>query len=212
MEALYQDTNRLVEELHQGLVRYEKAGNDELQAHENHIQGMIDKIISNCERLDILVNKEPVHRRSNAKTKVQQLKYDCQHFQSSLRQLQQRRHARDQELRNREELLSRTFRPNDSNTSIMIDHALQHNTSLQSSHRGLDDMLGSGSNILNNLREQRLALKGVQKKILDVANMLGMSNTVMRLIERRAFQDKFILFGGMLITCVLMFLIYKYLA
>ncbi|KAI2583632.1 golgi SNAP receptor complex member 2, partial [Homo sapiens] len=30
-----------------------------------------------------------------------------------------------------------------------------------------------------------------QKKILDIANMLGLSNTVMRLIEKRAFQDKY---------------------
>lgn len=48
--------------------------------------------------------------------------------------------------------------------------------------------------------------------MLDVANMLGLSNTVMRLIEKRASQDKFIMVGGMLLTCVVMFLVVKYLA
>lgn len=48
--------------------------------------------------------------------------------------------------------------------------------------------------------------------MLDVANMLGLSNTVMRLIEKRATQDKFIMMGGMLITCVVMFLVVKYLS
>ena len=71
-------------------------------------------------------------------------------------------------------------------------------------------MLNSGSNILNNLKEQRVTLKGAHKKILDVANTLGLSNTVMRLIERRTSQDKFILYGGMIFTCVIMFLIWKY--
>ena len=58
---------------------------------ENEIQAHIDHIVSNCERLDILVNKEPPMRRNNAKMRVDQLKYDCQHIQGALRQLQHRR-------------------------------------------------------------------------------------------------------------------------
>lgn len=53
--------------------------------------------------------------------------------------------------------------------------------------------------------------QGTHKKMLDVANMLGLSNTVMRLIERRATQDKFIMIGGMLLTCVFIFLVIRYL-
>ena len=53
--------------------------------------------------------------------------------------------------------------------------------------------------------------QGTHKKMLDVANMLGLSNTVMRIIERRATQDKFIMIGGMLLTCVFMFLVIRYL-
>ncbi len=106
--------------------------------------------------------------------------------------------------------MSRKFAPNDADTSIMIDAALQHNNSLYASHRNMDDLLNSGSNILGNLREQRHTLKGAQKKILDVANYLGLSNTVMRLIEKRAYQDKFILYGGMILTCIIMFLVWRY--
>jgi len=60
-------------------------------AAENQIQALIDHIVSNCERMDILVNKELPARRSNAKMKADQLKYDCQHLQAALRQLQYRR-------------------------------------------------------------------------------------------------------------------------
>lgn len=41
--------------------------------------------------------------------------------------------------------------------------------------------------------------------------MLGLSNTVMRFIEKRAFQDKYLMIGGMLLTCVVMFLVVQYL-
>jgi hypothetical protein len=41
----------------------------------------------------------------------------------------------------------------------MIDHALKHNTGLQNSNRGIDDMISSGSSILTGLRDQRNVLK-----------------------------------------------------
>lgn len=69
----------------------------------------------------------------------------------------------------------------------------------------------ASSTELAHLRPVCLSAQGTQKKILDIANMLGLSNTVMRLIEKRAFQDKYFMLGGMLLTCVLMFLVVQYL-
>lgn len=120
---------------------------------------------------------------------------------------------RDQEARNREMLLNTKFTTNaasrESETSIMIDRALEHQNKLHNTNRYMDDLLGQGSSILENLREQRSTLKGAQKKMLDVLNTLGMSNTVIRLIERRSEGDKYILIGGMLVTCLLMWLILR---
>ncbi|NXG68023.1 GOSR2 protein, partial [Baryphthengus martii] len=65
------------------------------------------------------------------------------------------------------------FPPQDSDTTIPIDETLQFNESLQNAHRGMDDLIGSGTHILQGLRDQRVTLKGTHKKILDVANMLG---------------------------------------
>uniref|UniRef100_A0A8C9TRJ3 Golgi SNAP receptor complex member 2 n=1 Tax=Scleropages formosus TaxID=113540 RepID=A0A8C9TRJ3_SCLFO len=179
---------------------------------ENELQARIDSIFSHLERLEMLASKEPPNRRQNAKLRVDQLKYDVQHLQTGLRNFQHRRYAREAQEREREELMARTFTTNDADTSIPIDETLQFNSSLHNAHRGMDELLGSGSSILDGLRDQRGTLKGTHKKMLDVANMLGLSNTVMRLIEKRAFQDKFIMIGGMLVTCVVMFLAVKYLS
>ncbi|KAM6905541.1 Golgi SNAP receptor complex member 2 [Xenentodon cancila] len=178
---------------------------------ENELQARIDQIFSHLERLEILASKEPPNRRQNAKLRVDQLKYDVQHLRSALHNFQHRRYAREAQEREREELLSRTFTTNDADTSIPIDETLKLNSSFHNAHRGIDDLLDSGSSILNGLRDQRSTLKGTHKKMLDVANMLGLSNTVMRFIERRATQDKFIMIGGMLLTCVFMFLVIRYL-
>ena len=92
MEALYHQTNKLVHEVQDGLGRVERARTDEDVAFaEEFVRGRIDMIVGNCERLDMLVNKEPPTRRANAKLRVDQLKYDCQHLQAAMRTLQNKR-------------------------------------------------------------------------------------------------------------------------
>lgn len=211
MESLYHQTNKLIQEVQNDLSQLERATGQNVHIVENEIQAHIDMITSHCERLDMLVNKEPVSRRANAKMRVDQLKYDCQHLQAAMRQLQHKRYQREEEDRDRTALLSRKFTPNEQDTSIEMDHALRHNTQLQNSHRGLDDLLVAGSSVLGSLREQTVTLKGTRKKILDIANMLGLSNTVMRLIEKRTSQDKIILFIGMIVTVLIMYIVVAYL-
>ena len=43
-----------------------------------------------------------------------------------------------------------------------------------------------------------------------MGSRLGLSNTLMRVIEQRTEQDRYILLGGMAATALLMFLIYVY--
>ncbi|ETE67352.1 Golgi SNAP receptor complex member 2, partial [Ophiophagus hannah] len=205
------ERKRQIHEVQSYMGRLETSDKESVHLVENEIQARIDRIFSNLDRLEIFCNKEPPNKRQNAKLRVDQLKYDIQHLQTGLRNFQHRRYAREQQERQREELLTRTFTTNDSDTTIPIDETLQFNESLQNAHRGMDDLIGSGTSILQGLRDQRVTLKGTHKKIMDVANMLGLSNTVMRLIEKRAFQDKYFMIGGMLVTCIIMFLVVQYL-
>lgn len=94
----------------------------------------------------------------------------------------------------------------------MIDHALQHNDRLSNANQEMDNLVSSGQSVLDSLRDQRQTLKSAHKRILDLMNTLGLSNTVMKLIERRTYQDKLILYGGMIFTCFIMFLTIRYFA
>jgi Golgi SNAP receptor complex protein 2 len=214
METLYHQTNRIFQETQDYFVRLERTqAEEDVQRLQKDIEARLEQLWSNCERLDMLANKEPVTRRQNAKLRVDQLKYDIQHLNSALQSMQNRALAREQLAAERELLLNTKFTTNleaSSETSIMIDRALEHGNALNRSNKYMDDILAQGTAALGNLRDQRSVLKGAQKKILDVANTLGMSNTVIRLIERRGEGDKYILIGGMVVTCVFMFLIVKY--
>eukprot|EP00092_Neocalanus_flemingeri_P004868 GFUD01005239.1.p1 GENE.GFUD01005239.1~~GFUD01005239.1.p1 ORF type:complete len:236 (-),score=62.16 GFUD01005239.1:132-785(-) len=214
MESLYHQTNALLEQTQGYFVRLEQGSvGEDSNKLQLEIRSRLDTMWSNTERLDMLAGKEQVQRRQAARQRVDQLKYDIQHLNAALQSMVSRASMRAQEAQDRELLLSTQFTTNDagreSETSIMIDRALEHQTSLTRTNRYMDDMLGQGASILENLREQRGTLKGAQKKMLDVFNTLGMSNTVIRLIDRRAQGDKYILMGGMLATCVFMWIIVR---
>jgi len=218
MEGLYNQTDKMVYEIQSLLSKCEHAvTSEESTDTQLEIQARIDQMFSNCERLEMLVNKEAPSRRANAKLRVAQLKYDCQHLQAALRTVLHRRYQRDEEERERDLLLSRDFTTNDvaressGDTSILIDAALTHNARMQGAQRGVDQLLDTGQSVLDSLRSQRATLKGVQRRVFDVLNSLGLSNTVIRLIERRSSQDRLVLFAGMIVTCVVMFLVWKYL-
>lgn len=213
MESLYHQTNKLVQDTQSCFQRLEKCTDTEAESLEREIQARIDSITSNCEKLDILIHKEPLTRRQASKTRVDQLKYDNQHLQAALRILQHKRYKKQQENWERDELLSRRFTSikDEEETAILIDHSLQHQNSLIRANRNMDDMIFTGTAVLDNLRDQRMTLKGAHRKLMDVANTLGLSNTTMRLIENRVKEDKWILIGGMLITMIMVFLVIIYL-
>lgn len=99
--------------------------------------------------------------------------------------------------RQQEELLSCTFTTKDSNTTIAMDESLQFNSFLQNIQHSMADLFGCSHSIMEGLKAQRLlTLKGTQKKIPDIANMLGLLNTVKQLIDKWAFQDKYFTIGS----------------
>lgn len=77
-------------------------------------------------------------------------------------------------------------------------------------HRGVDDMLMTGHHALDNLKSQRDKLKGAHKRILDIGNTLGLSNHTMRIIEKRISEDKYVLYIGMAVTLLIIFIFIYY--
>ncbi|XP_029045669.1 Golgi SNAP receptor complex member 2 [Osmia bicornis bicornis] len=210
MEPLYHQTNKLVQETQHLFSQLEKySPNLNIQEIEDNIESKINLINSNCERLDVLCLKGPISQRQNAKMRVDQLKYDSRHLTAALNSWRRKMMMKQREEAEREALLSKKFTTN-AQVDIVIDHNVQHNSSLQNAIHGVDDLLQSGSSILDSLRSQRITLKGAHKRLIDIGNTLGLSNTTMRLLEHRAKQDGFILVGGMLFTIIVIILVIIY--
>ena len=99
------------------------------------------------------------------------------------------------------------FRTNSqsNDTKIALEYALEHHNSLQNADQNLGQMLYIGSATLDQLKNQRGSLKGVRKRMLDIGNTLGLSSTVMRMIDKRGTQDKCIVYGEMILPVLLCF-------
>lgn len=110
----------------------------------------------------------------------------------------------------REQLLTRRFQAN-AETTIDLDYSLQQHTQMNSAHRGVDDMISTGGNILESLRNQREMLKGARNKMVSIGNTLGLSDHTMKLIERRLREDGWVMLAGMFVTLLIIGLVIYFL-
>ncbi|EDV96322.1 probable Golgi SNAP receptor complex member 2 [Drosophila grimshawi] len=211
METLYHQTNNTLKEIEQCFQRLGQILPQEAADVENSIQMKITQANSNCDRLDVLLFKVPPSQRQSSKLRIDQLKYDLRHLQTSLQHARDRRQRRQQELNEREQLLNHRFAANSAqDTCLQLDYELQHHTQMHNSHRGVDEMIASGSGILESLISQRMTLSGAHRRIQAIGSTLGLSNHTMKLIERRLVEDRRIFVAGMVFTLLIIALIIYY--
>ena len=91
------------------------------------------------------------------------------------------------------------------------NHALREQNFFANTHTALDEYLARGQAVLGDLGQQREILKGTQKRLYSVANTLGVSGDTIRMIERRAKQDKWIFWAGVVIFFGFCWLVLHYL-
>ncbi|AEO67327.1 3fdf7210-fc32-48b7-8f9c-5d144d824ea1 [Thermothielavioides terrestris] len=90
-------------------------------------------------------------------------------------------------------------------------HALREQTFFASTHAALDDYIARGQAVLGDLGQQREMLKSTQRKLYSVGNTLGISGDTIRMIERRARQDKWIFGAGVVVFFLFCWLVLHYL-
>ncbi|KAJ6440596.1 Peroxisomal biogenesis factor 19 [Purpureocillium lavendulum] len=90
-------------------------------------------------------------------------------------------------------------------------HALREQNFFANTHSALDDYIARGQAVLGDLGDQRDMLKNTQKRLYSVANTLGVSGETIRLVERRAREDKWIFFGLVIVFFVFCWLCIHYL-
>ncbi|CAK9046315.1 unnamed protein product [Durusdinium trenchii] len=81
----------------------------------------------------------------------------------------------------------------------------KENKSLRDSASALDEVLDQAGSILGNLVNQNKVLKNARRKLLDAANSIGVSQSLVNVIDRRQTGDKWLVYGGMALTLFILF-------
>ncbi|KAI9886465.1 MAG: hypothetical protein M1823_001714 [Watsoniomyces obsoletus] len=90
-------------------------------------------------------------------------------------------------------------------------HAFREQSFMESTNAQLDEFLDRGRAVLGDLGQQREILKGTQKKLYSAAATLGISGDTIRMVERRAKQDKWIFWVSIVVFFGLCYLVLRWL-
>jgi Golgi SNAP receptor complex protein 2 len=74
----------------------------------------------------------------------------------------------------------------------------------------VDELHEMGTKALQSLGTQRNTLKNAHRKALDVANILGMSSSLLKIIERTDKVNAYVVYGCMVFTVLVVVLIWWY--
>lgn len=113
---------------------------------------------------------------------------------------QQRRHVEEQQ---RRELLERRTAGVGGGLVFDTQHEARAARHVQNSKRVLEEAYETGVGMLGAMAGQRERLKATHRKVLDVLNRVGLSDSLLRLVERRQRLDKLLVYGGMVVTLFL---------
>jgi len=85
-------------------------------------------------------------------------------------------------------------------SSACVDDLMEEGQSLGRSANQMDELMETGRASLDSLRQQRERLKNTHRNALTMLNKLGLSNSVMRMIESREKNDRVVLAVGCVIV------------
>ncbi|KAI5675272.1 hypothetical protein M9H77_06222 [Catharanthus roseus] len=223
LSEIYQNSKRLLLKTRDGLERLERleymssslpsSSSSSLGSSPDLFEAVksdITQIHSLCSNMDHLWRSIPAKsQRDLWKRKVEQVAEEVDSLKDSLDKYFLRNQRRIQEAQERAQLLGQANGESSHILRIFDDEA-QAMQSVRSSSRMLDEAYATGVAILSKYSEQRDHLKRAQRKALDVLNRLGLSNSVLRLIERRNRVDRWIKYTGMTITIVIVIMFWRW--
>lgn len=98
-----------------------------------------------------------------------------------------------------------------SNDVTREQHAFREQNFFANTNTALDEYIARGQAVLGDLGTQREMLKNTQKRLYSVANTLGVSGDTIRMIERRAREDKWIFWAGVVVFLLFCWLVLHFL-
>jgi len=206
LDAHHAAARKILLAVHRDLEQLE-TGRDVSLEIQSQISQHLNALARELHELELLLPGEGASRRSVWRRKIVELQEESASQRAALARFTTVARQQQREAEERSALLERR-RQNGDQHAISMDSLLKENSNIRQADSQLDALTSNAYAVLSSLGQQRSSLKGVERKVLDFANTLGLSNNVIRTIERRQLVDKFIVYGGMLLTLALLWFVF----
>lgn len=204
ISAGYKQSRKLVLTLQHQLEQLE-SGEDTTVFLQGRIATNVNTLSRLTQNLMVLINQLSHPKREIWDIKIKQLVEDEQNIRRSMESFflkEHKRHEEEQRKVERERLLGSSY-SNDVIRENTRETLHKDILSLSNSNRVAHELKEMAIGIVEKLREQNWTLKRAKRRLLDISNTLGLSHSIMRLIERRQFGDQIIVYSGMIFILVL---------
>mmetsp|Transcript_38945 Transcript_38945/g.90841 ORF Transcript_38945/g.90841 Transcript_38945/m.90841 type:complete len:218 (-) Transcript_38945:130-783(-) len=151
--------------------------------------------------MDSMLAAESAAKRENLRAKVQNLREEHRSLVVAYEKEARRIGCKEQEEADRAALFGGRGA---AGVAAPTADDIENNKSLKRSMAAVDDLEARGMHMMSSLSGQKEMLKGAHKKVLDVMNTLGVSNSLIRVIERRQTMDLVWMLVGMVVTIVVL--------
>ncbi|PON33625.1 GOSR2/Membrin/Bos [Parasponia andersonii] len=216
LSDIYQNAKKLLLRTRDGLERLERLEYSSTSTAIDSpdlsfsVKNDIAQIQSLCVEMDRLWRSVAAKsQRDLWKRKVEQVAEEAESLKQSLDKYFLRNQKRVTEAKERAELLGRA-NGDSAHVLTIFGEEVHARQSVRNSSRLLEEATATGEAILFKYSEQRERLKRAQRKALDVLNTVGLSNTVLKLIERRHRVDRLIKYAGMILSVVVVFIFWRW--
>ncbi|CAL5225285.1 g8083 [Coccomyxa viridis] len=211
LQSLHRSAKTLILSLRDGIEQLEK-----LEQGQNHGQsaGLSSQLHNRLGELQGLARqmdsmwrmqslRDGSSRRDIWKHKVELVSEEYDALSAALDKHTHRERRKRIEEAERAQLLDRTGPSGNGSWQSGLDDDAQAMGHVRKSKQVLEETFQTGAAILTNMAGQRERLKSAQRKALDVLNSLGLSDSLLRVIDRRQRMDKWLTYGGMVLVCLL---------
>ena len=207
LDAHHANARKLVLTVNEQLQALE-SGQDTSVGLQSLISQNLNALAREVQELEGLLAAVAPGSRGLWRKKITQLTDESARLRHALGKYASSRSAQQRELEEREALLA-GGRGGGEHAIDINGFAAHESRRPHESDSAIDGLTGNATAVLDQLGQQRGALKGVHKRVLDLATTLGVSNSVMKMIERRQFLDKLLVYGGMLAVLALLWFVHR---
>jgi Golgi SNAP receptor complex protein 2 len=169
----------------------------------------LDELSTQLDIMEQLVLRETPAQREVWKRKILELRQDAGGIRRQGDHYDRLVNTNVRHQKERDELLTRRRQRVHNNAEERdMGNLADEAQSWQQSQYMVNDMIANGEASYNSLVNQHQTLQGVSGFLGQIDDSLGISNSTMKIIERRDVTDLYFVLGGCVITCIVIYFVW----